>query len=467
MTAGKFIFRGLLAFLGAGCAIGLTRIAATIFLRVPLDPNEGWNAYHSLAAMSGSALYPPPNGFVVNNYPPLSYYIVGAFGKLVGDYIIAGRLLSFTMALGTAGGIYASLRAMTVDPWRALFAALLFVAGLLIFTDYVGMDDPQLLAHAVAICGLVLLLKKQAASGVEIAVALLMMLALFVKHNLIALPIAVSLWLALYDGRSAARFVISGLVFALIGLAVFHLAYGIGLIGQLNSPRRWSSDGFMESLTQFLVWSGVSLFGLAALLFLGRSDKHVAFCAIYAAASIIIGAAFAGGAGVDMNIWFDAAIALALSGGLLLQKLGDRNRTYVGVSFAYGLPLLAGLALNWNSDWLTRDYWSLPLAEETANAEVDITFLKLHDGPALCEMLSLCYWAGKREQVDVFNLGQAYATHRQSDTALVRLIDAHYFRAIGFDTLDDFALGKSVRQAVMRAYRVDHSDENGVFLLPR
>ena len=43
----------------AGCAIGLARIAATTFLHVPLDPNEGWNAYHALAATSGGTLYPP------------------------------------------------------------------------------------------------------------------------------------------------------------------------------------------------------------------------------------------------------------------------------------------------------------------------------------------------------------------------------------------------------------------------
>ena len=26
----------------------------------PLDPNEGWNAAHTLAVMAGQALYPPP-----------------------------------------------------------------------------------------------------------------------------------------------------------------------------------------------------------------------------------------------------------------------------------------------------------------------------------------------------------------------------------------------------------------------
>ena len=40
------------------------RDGTAIGLRVPLDPNEGWNAYHALAAMTGAPLY--PRGLMVN-----------------------------------------------------------------------------------------------------------------------------------------------------------------------------------------------------------------------------------------------------------------------------------------------------------------------------------------------------------------------------------------------------------------
>jgi hypothetical protein len=82
-------------------------------------------------------------------------------------------------------------------------------------------------------------------------------------------------------------------------------------------------------------------------------------------------------------------------------------------------------------------------------------------------MLSLCYWAGKREEVDVFNLGQSYATNAQGDADLVLLLDRHYFRAIEFDSLENFALTSRVKLALLRDYRIDHADDNGVFLLPR
>ena len=38
---------------------------------VPLDPNEGWNAAHTLSLLAKGALYPPPDSLMVNNYPPL------------------------------------------------------------------------------------------------------------------------------------------------------------------------------------------------------------------------------------------------------------------------------------------------------------------------------------------------------------------------------------------------------------
>src|SRR5262249_925983 len=153
--------------------------------------------------------------------------------------VIAGRILSLLATLGVASAIYACLIAMKASLQRALFAAVLFVSGLLVFTDYVGMDDPQLLAHAIALSGLALLLARPPKATVVATTALLMTFALFLKHNLIALPIAVTIWLALNDNRNAVRFATLGILFGLSGLAIFYQVYGIGLIGQLNSPRMW------------------------------------------------------------------------------------------------------------------------------------------------------------------------------------------------------------------------------------
>ncbi len=95
----RLALRIALSALGLVCLAGLWRVVAAVGLHVPLDPNEGWNAYHAAAAMSGQALYPGPQAYLVNNYPPLSYYVVGIAGLIVGDNIVAGRIVSL-LALG-------------------------------------------------------------------------------------------------------------------------------------------------------------------------------------------------------------------------------------------------------------------------------------------------------------------------------------------------------------------------------
>jgi hypothetical protein len=418
-------------------------------------------------AMSGSALYPASDTLLYNNYPPLSYYIVGGLGLLIGDNIVAGRILSLIATFAVASGIILSARRMKVDIGCAAFASLLFVAGLLVFTDYVGMDDPQLLGHALAMAGLVVLLKEPRSLRAVMGAALLMTIAGFIKQNLIALPAALALWLALYDRRSALQFVLPGFALALAGLLIFRMSIGTDLLGHLDSPRLYSFDFLTSAVGSWLVWSNIPLFGLAALFVIRRDDKHVVFAALYAFVAVLIGVLFAGGGGVDMNIWFDAIIALSLGTALTLDRLATSDRLRAVAAIVYALPLAAGIALNWDDTWIERDFWLHPMSDEVTMARTDIAFLKAHEGPALCEMLSLCYWAGKREEADVFNLGQAYATHARNDDTLVSLLNQRRYKSIEFDSLDDFALTPRVKQVLLRDYRIDHQNDDRVFLVPR
>ncbi len=464
---GRAAFRICTGLLALFCAVGLARVVAVTGLQVPLDPNEGWNAYHALHAMSGGALYPASDTFLYNNYPPLSYYIVGALGSLIGDNIVAGRIFSLISTFAMAYGIFLSARRMNADTASAVFASLLFIAGLLVFTDYVGMDDPQLLGHAITMAGLVILLKEPRSFRDVVIVALLMTAAGFIKHNLIALPVTIFLWLAMFDRRSAVQFALSGVGFALAGFAIFRFAYGTDLLHHLISPRTYSFGLLASAVANWLVWANVALIGLTALFALRRYDKYVVFVTLYAFVAILAGAMFAGGAGIDMNIWFDAMIALALGTALTLDRLAASGRLRAAAAIVYMLPLAAGLTLSWDNSWLERDFWLHPLSEEAAMANADIAFIESHHGPALCETLSFCYWAKKSEDVDVFNLGQAYATRKRSDDALVLLLNARRYASIEFDSMDDFALTPHVKQTLLRDYRVDHANDEGIFLVPR
>ena len=459
----RIAFRVCVAALALFCVVGLARVIAIVPLHVPLDPNEGWNAYHAIQATTGGRLYPSADSFLTNNYPPLSFYVVGFFGWLTGDDIVAGRIVSLVSLLITGLAVHICACRLKADSESAAFAALLLVAGLLVFTDYVGMDDPQMLGHAVSLAGLVLLLKEPRETRSVLFAALLMTAAWFVKHNLIALPAAAAIWLAFVDRPKAAWFAGTGLVAGTLGLLLFRIFYGVNLLQVLNSPRIASLNLFAASLGNWLLWANVPLFALAGYLVLRRSDRNIAFCALYALVAMLTGMIFGGGAGVDMNIWFDAMIALALATALLLSRCQSSLRPLAAL--AYALPLAAGIAVNWDESWLERDFWLHPMQEEAKVADGDIRFLRAHSGPALCEMLSLCYWAGKAAEADVFNLGQAYATGARSDSALRTRLKERRYAVIAFDSLDDFALTPRVKQTLLSAYRVDHANDEGVFLV--
>jgi len=464
MTARDRIVPVACGLLALGCAVGLMRVLSSLGLQIPLDPNEGWNAYQAQSAMTGGRLYPGPDGFLFNNYPPLSFYLVGVFGELAGDNIIAGRIVSLLALAIVGAGVFTSLRQMKVGAWNAIFAVLAFIAGLLVFTDYVGMNDPQLLGHAIDIIGLAILLREPQTTRTMYLAAFLMVLTCFIKHNLVALPLAAAIWLAVFDRRNAIRFAACGATAALLGLVIFRVVFGVELLAQLASPRLYSLATFEENVLPFLIWCGLPLMVAAVLFGLQRSDRYVVFCALYALIAVIVGTGFSGGAGVDLNVWFDAAIALSLAAGLALHRLVKWTPALV---LAFVLPLLAGMILAYDSEWLEQDFWLHPFAEEAQSAHRDIAFLSAQNGPVACEMQSLCYWAGKKAEIDVFNLGQAYATRARSDNDLIRLIEHRHYAALEFDSLTAFALGPNVRKALASSYRIDHQDENGVFLVPR
>jgi hypothetical protein len=457
-AATAWLPRMAVAMLAIVCALGLVRIVSTIGVMVSLDPNEGWNAYH----------YPPPQSFMTNNYPPLSFYLVGTLGRAMGDMIVAGRLVSLASFLAIATAIAAALRLMACSMIEAVFGALIFATCLLLNSDYVGMDDPQLLGHAIAMAGFLLVLRQRRDAPALMTAGLLFTLAFFIKHNLVILPLAVTAWLAFYDRRRAVRLAIGGAASLIVGLIAFRLVYGFDLLDVLRSARVFAFHDLVVNLSSWLAWGLLPLVATGLLFSAGRDDRYVVLCAIYAFGGFLIGASFFGGAGVDVNAMFDADIALALAGGLALNRLSERGIGYESaIIAAYLLPLSFALWANFESDWFSRDYWLHPMRDEAALAQQDIRFLRDHRGPALCETLAYCYWAGKAAEIDVFNTGQQFATHARRDGALIQSIADHRFAAVQLDTLSPFALGSSVQRALDRGYRIDHVNDDGIFLVPR
>jgi Dolichyl-phosphate-mannose-protein mannosyltransferase len=462
MRKGDIALRILAAALALGCALGLIHAASLIAFHIPLDPNEGWNAYFTQDAMQTGSPYPAADSLMVNNYPPLSFYIVGAVSNLAGDPIVAGRLVSLLSLLAVAAATGAAALRMGCGRWEAGFAALFFPAVVMLTTDYAGMDDPQMLAHAIAAAGLLFVLREPVTPRDVLCAALAFTAALFVKHNLVVLPAAVAIWLALLDRRLAVTFVISGIVFGLIGLGLFKQEFGFGLLHQLASPRTYALADLRANAATWLGWAFVPLAGAALLFAVARRDRQAMLCVIYAAIATLAGIYFLGGAGVDFNAMFDADVALGLCAAVLMNRLADRRMVLAAL---YAVPFLIGM-YGIGTGWLDSDFWLRPAAEARATAAQEIALIRAAKGPAVCEMLSLCFWAGKPAEVDVFNLGQAFQTGARSERGFIRALDARRYALIELEADEPFPFTPAVKDALARSYHAVRSDDERTFYVP-
>ncbi len=210
------------------------------FFPLEIWGNEGWNAYHADAAMRGAQLYPPPDGLVANNYPPLSYYLIGWLGRLFGDPLYVGRALSILATLGIGAAAAAVVRQFGGSRAACLVAGFWFVATLARFFEfYVGMNEPQLLGLAAMAAGFVWFLKRHAEGRAVEPAVLTMVLAGFIKHNFITLPVVALIWLALDNWRLALRAGIVGAFAAALGLAICAWIFAPHFVADMLMPRTY------------------------------------------------------------------------------------------------------------------------------------------------------------------------------------------------------------------------------------
>ena len=462
-VSGRFALRVACAVLALACVPALMRTVLSVPLHLSLNYNEGWNAYHTLDVARGAALYGRSGGLFFNNYPPLSFFIVAAFARVLGDPIVAGRWLSlaaflaWTIVLARAAVVFGCRRR------EAWFAALLFAATTLLFTDYVGIDDPQLLGHAVAGAALLLIQRRPRTALHLGGGALLLSAAVFIKGNLIALPLACVAWLLITDRRAGWRLLTMGAVCGAIGYAACAVIFGPAFFSQIIEPRAYLP---LKGLWMGLQWMARWSAALALLWITSRrrqTDDGVRFCEIYVCLAGLFGLVLSGGAGINWNVLFDANWALCLSAAVVLNRWRAPGAALVA---AYLLVPAIAVAAGARQEWRSIGYWLAPRAAEAASAGQGIDFLARHDGPALCEDLALCFWAKKPVEVDVFNTQQRIQRGRVDAAALTRLVEDRYFSAVQMET-SPRDLGSGATEALRTYYRIDHEGVSGSYLLPR
>lgn len=271
------------------------------------DPNESWNASLVMHLVHNEPLY---GGQPTNNYPPLSFEVLAVAVRAGAEPVTAGRALSLLSLLVTITCFAGALLRLGVSSEGAALAAVLCVASLLLYSHYVGICDPQFFAHAVSSGALLLALRGQLiTSGALFAVSLL------IKHNLVALPLAVAAMLA--REHRAKAWSVSFVVALVGGLALARLHYGAPFFVGLATPRAY--------VVGDAAWAAVKwvskLSPLIALSVWGRT-RNAAFEWFGALAIIgfVVGCVAQGGAGVDSNALFECIFGVAVCAALAVER---------------------------------------------------------------------------------------------------------------------------------------------------
>jgi len=452
-----------------------------------IDYNEGWNSFMQLRAMGGASPYSRDFPMFFNNYPPLSFYLVGLLGAVIDDPTTAGRLLSLlAVAAITASSAMVTRAAGGGRTDAALGAATCLGLFSAFATDYVGVNDPQLLAQAFLCLGFAIYVGTPATPVRLGMVAALFALGLLTKHNVLVLPLVVSLH-ALWRARGAARitYFATGIALAaLAGLAI-HLLYGPDFFRLLLAPRTYDvGRGFLMAMEVFgHLQSALAAVGLFLLL-ARKEDTVTTLVAAYLLGSLVLGCLLAGGAGVDINIFFDTMIALAMGTGLAAKRLRQQTGLPAGAPTLLALVANAGVIL-FSPEALGRFGVDAlgELDQRQALFREDLAYLKGIPGPAICESMLLCLKSGRPVWFDPYNTLQATLTGRLDPDQVLGLLRDHAVAVVQVSSTREHPvdqapgaqampprfvnMGDPVFDELDRSYRLDRVGLSGRFYRPR
>lgn len=368
--------------------------------------------------MNGGGLYPPPNGLIYNNYPPLSFFIVGLVGKLTGDMLIAGRLVALFAIVASALLIGRVSFVLTQSKLAASNAVLIFALyNVTLFRSYFVMDDPQWLGQFFALIGLAILLSKEINFRYSYRVifsAIFFVAGGFVKNNLVGIPLAVTIWLAIENRAVLMVWLAASSVALVVGFSLCFAFFGTVFFQDIFLvPRGYSLlVGFSESY-RFLLFISPMVFATLWLLCYKRESAPLRLMLFCALITLVTGVMERGGAGVNINAYFESLCILCILSGFFLAYQPKRWWLFA-LPFIYLAPGVA--KQGWN------DIVTLP--QRRAAALAMEAHIDAQPGPVACEDMSYCYWANKGFKLDFFLYGQ-HVDLTKDDKALREAIREH------------------------------------------
>jgi len=309
------------AVLAVLCAVYFAWPVWRAYFPLEIDTNEPWNAYHADAVASGQVLYPAATSLVGNNYPPLSFYLVAALAAGTFDALYVGRMLSIAATLAISLAVMVLVRQLAASRAAAVLAGLWFLATLArFFAPYVGMNDPNLLALAIMSWALVWLMRRLAAGRAVEPAILLMAVAGFFKHNVMAIPLTAFVWLGYIDRRQAVRAAAVGVAAVALGLAICGLAWGNAFFAQLFMPRGLDLAHLWGGLGR-LQWIAPALAIVVIWIPYDWQNPAARFAAALVASAFALHCVEKLGDGVADNAQFELVAATAVGIGVAFDRV--------------------------------------------------------------------------------------------------------------------------------------------------
>jgi hypothetical protein len=221
-----------------------------------------WDANHGL-------LYPPlydGRNFGGTRYMPLPIVIDAAAARLTGNYLVAGKLLSYAYFIALLALLVVLLRKFRCSwPLATGLAAMLLVSETGLAASMNARSDALSVLLQVGAVGLIVERKRPIAT---IAAAALAALALAAKLTAVWAPMAIFVWLLVEHRKRLVQFVAAYVVFAGGLIGVFALASrgrmfqnvfglsGAGLAGigpLIRSPYRFFHEGIPQALAGWVL----------------------------------------------------------------------------------------------------------------------------------------------------------------------------------------------------------------------
>jgi hypothetical protein len=486
---------GILAGLVLLCAISL---CVGSFLSIGFlferNYNEGWNVYNLQRLLHHEWIY-DENYWRINNYPISSFLIIAGTNALIQDPLVCGRIVAL-VALITIG----LLAGMAIHRFGGDRIDAIFGAGCalgfcyLVAPAWIMVDDPQTLGEAVMLAGLISYLSRSPERLKLPLAALLVVLAGFIKHNLVAIPLAITLDMAVRTPRRLPLWLLFCTGFSACFLGLTQIVAGGGFIDHLLSPRIFTWYGARYHLMKYVRLFKFPLFVVASLSLVAFSGRRM----ILAAWGIVsIGAAtiFSGFEGTSYNMFQDAAVFLGVAAGVTLCVLrkkisaeSNSRKRFTSLAFAALVLLLAEPILARSPTAFQQIYHSGDLLEFNRKAEArflaEAEYISRRSGPAICESLLLCYTAGQPFILDPFNSRQYILAGKLNEDELIQRFAAHEFAVVQLraDICDDPTTTSchilhyrqkfnrftdNTLYAIDRYYQIAWRSQDGTFYIPK